>query len=142
MSQFSSEISYSKFKNLLNLRSTTTVQKYIRYLEEAYLFFSINRFSPDYGRYMENIVAIELTRRGYRPNKNLFYYKTRNHKEIDFITRDGLKITKIIQVAYQLEEKTKKREFSALKEAKEELDCHDTLMITWNSLADWLLNKE
>ena len=43
--------------------------------------------SPDRGRLLENMVFIELIRRGYRPGLDLFYYKTRNGREVDFVCR-------------------------------------------------------
>ncbi|MBI3618090.1 MAG: ATP-binding protein [Candidatus Omnitrophica bacterium] len=128
-------------------------EKYARYLEEAYLLYVLNRFSHKFkeqlkapkkayfvdtgflaakafqvsrnsGRLMENAVFIELVRRGYVPNESLFYYKTRNKKEVDFILREGTKVQGLIQVCLDLDsEGARKREHGALIEAGEELDC-------------------
>lgn len=38
---------------------------------------------------MNKKVFVELMRRGYIPGQTLFYYHTRNDKEIDFVTRKG-----------------------------------------------------
>jgi predicted AAA+ superfamily ATPase len=35
----------TKLRNILGFRSTLTVEKYVKYLEEAYLIFSLERFS-------------------------------------------------------------------------------------------------
>ena len=163
-SNFSSEFSFSKLGNILEFRSTLTLQNYIKYLEEAYLVFVLNRFSfkvkeqiktpkkvylidngfcygafpqfsPDSGRLMENLVFVEILRRGYKPNKDVFYYKTRNNKEVDFLLKNkkGIKVEKLIQVCYTTEDiKTKEREIKSLVEASQDLNCDDLLIITWD----------
>ena len=74
---------------------------------------------------------VELLRRGYIPGKTLFYYRTRNDKEIDFVTRTGSKVEQLIQVCYDMSsEKTRKRELDALVEAAEELHCDKLIVIT------------
>jgi len=76
-------------------------------------------------------VFVELLRRGYIPGKTLFYYRTRNDKEIDFVTRKGSKVEQLIQVCCDMSsEKTRKRELDALVEAAEELHCDNLLVIT------------
>ena len=92
--------------------------------------------SENLGRLLENQVFVELLRRGYIPGKTLFYYRTRNDKEIDFVTRKGSKVEQLIQVCYEMSsEKTRKRELDALVEAAEELQCENLLVIT-NSLEE------
>ena len=87
--------------------------------------------SENLGRLLENLVFVELLRRGYIPGQSLFYYRTRNDKEIDFVTRKGTKVEQLIQVCYDLtSEKTRKRELDALVEAAEELHCDNLLVIT------------
>ena len=87
--------------------------------------------SENLGRLLENQVFVELLRRGYIPGKTLFYYRTRNDKEIDFVTRKGSKVEQLIQVCYDMSsEKTRKRELDALVEAAEELHCDNILVIT------------
>ena len=161
-SNFSSEFSFSKLKNILDFRSTVTLQNYLSYLEESFLVFILNRFSfkvkeqiktpkkvyivdngfcsymspgfsTDYGKLMENLVFVEIMRRGYKLNKDVFFYKTRNNKEVDFILKKGINIEKLIQVCYKIEDlKTKERETKALIEASQDLDCDDLLVITWD----------
>lgn len=70
-------------------------------------------------------------RRGYLPGQTLFYYHTRNDKEIGFVTRKGAKVEQLIQVCYDMtSDKTRKRELDALVEAAEELHCDNLLVIT------------
>ena len=142
------------------MSSVTTTKKFCDYLAEPYLFFYLPRFnnkmklmkkapnkvyvvdngfvqstafnlSENLGRLLENQVFVELLRRGYIPGKTLFYYRTRNDKEIDFVTRKGSKVEQLIQVCYDMSSvKTRKRELDALVEAAEELHCDNLLVIT------------
>jgi len=160
ISNFSSEFSFTKLKNILEFRSTNTVQNYLRYLEEAYLVFPLNRFSfkakesiksprkiylvdngfvlakafsfsQDIGRLMENLVFVELLRRGYKLNQDIFYYQTRNKKEVDFVLRRGANIKELIQVCYKISDvEIKEREVKSLIEASKELKCNNLLIIT------------
>jgi predicted AAA+ superfamily ATPase len=140
-----------------------TVQKFIGYLSEPYLFLNLTRYntkiktqqkspkksyiidngfikarsfelSPNWGRLLENVVFIELLRRHYKPGLDLFYYRTRNDREIDFVCRKGNKVEQLIQVCYDITgPKVLKREITALLEASAELDCKNLLIITRNN---------
>lgn len=162
LNNFASEFSYRKLANQLGFNSVITLEKYLRYLEEAYLVYVLSRYShktgerltspkkaylvdngyitakavqasPNNGKLLENLVFIELLKMGYKPNHNLFYYKTRNGKEVDFILREGLKVKTLIQVAYRVDELgVKAREIKALVEASGELKCDDLIILTWD----------
>lgn len=162
ISNFTNEFTFTKLKNTLGFNSVNTIQNYLKYLEEAYLVFSLNRFSfklkeqiktakkiylvdngfvlaksfqfsQNLGRLMENLVFGELLKRGLKANENIFYYKTRNQKEIDFVIKDGTEIKNLIQVAYQFQDlNSQKRETKALIEASDELKCNDLTIITWD----------
>ena len=141
IAQTFSATSISKyFKNEQRKVSTDTVLNYIKACEEAYLFYKLKRedikgkkilevaekyFVVDhglreavYGKHMEdigmvleNIVCLELLRRGYSVTVG-----TINGKEIDFI---GVKNNKpiYVQVAYVMPDKaTQAREFDNLLE--------------------------
>ena len=87
------------------------------------------RFSDDAGRYLENAVFLELKRRG----KELFYYRTGNGHEVDFICREGRKVTDLIQVAKELrDEKTKSRELKALFKAMDETGLKNSTIVTYD----------
>ena len=61
---------------------------------------------------MENIVFIELKRRGY----DVFYHADK--KECDFVVREGMRIMNAYQVTIVMnDEKTRKREIEGLMEA-------------------------
>ena len=160
LSNFCNPISANELAGELGLSSVATTKKFCDYLNEPYLFFYLPRFnnklklmnkapkkvyvvdngfvqstafnlSENLGRLLENQVFVELLRRGYIPGQTLFYYRTRNDKEIDFVTRKGAKVEQLIQVCYDMtSEKTRKRELDALVEASEELHCDDLLVIT------------
>lgn len=85
---------------------------------------------------MENTVALELLKKGWKAGKNLFYYR-KSDFEVDFVIKEGLKIKQLMQVCYSLEdERTKKREIKALVKASDELKCSDLLVITWDYEAE------
>lgn len=166
INNFSAEFSFTKLKNVLEFRSTNTVQNYLNYLQEAYLVFPLNRFSfkakeqiktpkknylvdngfitaksfqfsQNLGKLMENLVFIEILRKQYKPNQDVFYYKTKNKKEVDFVLKKGTKIEQLIQVCYQIDAKdTKERESKALVEASKELNCPHLVVITWDKEAE------
>jgi len=159
---FASEFSFTKLKNILDFSSTNTLQNYLDYLCEAYLVFLLNRFSfkikeqiktpkkvyfidngfiqaksfqfsQNTGKLMENLIFGEFLKRGYEPNKNIFSYKTRNKREIDFVLKEGIKIKTLIQTSYQTTNvKTEERELKGLVEGSEELKCNNLIIITWD----------
>ena len=89
--------------------------------------------SENLGRLLENQVFVELLRRGYDTEKSLFYYRSRNDKETDFVTRNGNRIESLIQVCYDLSSpKTEKREVDSLIECAGELKCDNLYIITWD----------
>jgi predicted AAA+ superfamily ATPase len=140
---------FSKIAAAAGLKNINTVKNYIDYLEESYLIFGIPLFSPslkkqiynpdkfygiDPGLYnavsfrlsnnlgplIENIVFLQL-KRGLRGIDELFYYKTRTGKEVDFLLKKRETI-ELIQVSYDLGDKrTFQREKNALVEAAKEL---------------------
>lgn len=160
LSNFCNPISANELAGELGLSSVSTTKKFCDYLNEPYLFFYLPRYnnklklmgkapkkvyvvdngfvqstafnlSENLGRLLENQVFVELMRRGYIPGKTLFYYRTRNDREIDFVTRKGTRVEQLIQVCYDMtSEKTRKRELDALAEAAEELHCNNLLVIT------------
>ncbi|MCX6328267.1 MAG: ATP-binding protein [Bacteroidia bacterium] len=162
LANYTNPYSYNQLKTDLNFNSVATVQKFVGYLSEPYLFLNLTRYaakiktqqkspkksyiidngfikarsfeiSPNYGRLLENVVFTELLRRHYKPGLDLFYFRTRNDREIDFICRKGHIVEQMIQVCYDVTNpKTLKREIAALVEASYELACNNLLLITWD----------
>lgn len=150
-----------KLANILGFKSDITLDRYLNYLNEAYLLFSLNRYSakpgvrlkspkkvyvvdngfmtakavqhsPDTGKYMENLVFTELVKRGNESNREIFYYRTRNDREIDFVLRKGSETIELIQVCYEANNhEVEQREIKALVEASEELKVSNLTVLTW-----------
>jgi predicted AAA+ superfamily ATPase len=106
-------------------------EEFLRY--QGLSFSDQLTLSPNNGRLLENLVFVELLRRNYKPELDLFYYKTRNDREIDFVCRKGHRVEQLIQVSYDITNpRTLKRELDALIEAAVELTCENLLLITWD----------
>lgn len=90
------------------------------------------KFSEDKGRIMENCVAIQLFRESFENKKmKIFYWKSKQGEEVDFVLKQGLKVKQLIQVCYNIDDyDTKKREIKALLKASKELKCRNLLVIT------------
>ena len=141
--------------------SITSVKSYTGYLEQAYLLFPLKRFSfkvkeqeksprkiyaidtglcnavgfrfsENDGRLAENVVFVALKRKqNLNPDMELFYWKDVHHREVDFVIKDGLKVTNLIQVCWNVQdEKTKNRELRSLRKAMEELNVTNATVIT------------
>jgi uncharacterized protein len=162
LTNFGNPFSINTLALELDLGSVNTAKKFCKYLEEPYLFFYLPRYnsklklmqkaptkpyvvdngfisarafelSRNQGRLLENLVFVELTRRGFSIPNALFYYHTRNGKEIDFVCREVHQVTQLIQVSYDVSnQKTLRREIMALTEAADELRCKNLLLITWD----------
>ncbi|OGY81988.1 MAG: hypothetical protein A3F54_03630 [Candidatus Kerfeldbacteria bacterium RIFCSPHIGHO2_12_FULL_48_17] len=187
INNFANLYTLRKLQDILNLKSVATTEKYTKYLEDAYLIFSLLRYSPksiqrikspkkayvvdngfvsakaiqhspNRGKLMENMVFIELLKRGVKPNRELFYYKTRNDREVDFVVKEGITVMELIQVCYEAKNPdVEAREVKALVEAGSELKTKNLTVLTWDEkrevakdgsviqfrpLWEWLLEKE
>jgi predicted AAA+ superfamily ATPase len=84
-------------------------------------------FSEEKGRLLENIVSIELKRRG----EEVYYFSGKN--ECDFLIRRGIQITNAIQVCYSFDmPETKVREIAGLMEAMNTYSLIDGLILTYD----------
>jgi len=157
LNNISREISYTKIAKTLGIKSVHTAQNYVSYLEQAYLFLSVPRFSfksiaragnrktyaidpvflsflPEItstndGYLLENVVFLELCRRRADSNFDIYYYN--NNYEVDFVISQNGKIQELIQVSLSLENaKTRKREISALLKGAKDLHCNKLKIIT------------
>lgn len=186
ISNISSHYSARRLAHVLKFKSDVTLERYLRYLTEAYVLFSFSQYSakagirlkspkkvyvvdngfisakavqhsPDRGKLMENLVFTEFVKRGVKPNRELFYYKTRNDREVDFMVKAGTEVTELIQVCYDLANfDVERRETKALFEASDELNVKKLTILTWDEkrevkkesrviqlkpLWEWLLEK-
>ncbi|MFH1960809.1 MAG: DUF4143 domain-containing protein [Patescibacteria group bacterium] len=129
------DFSVSAFLICVLNRYSHKVKEQIRSPKKAYLIDTgvadaqAFQFSYDYGKFLENMVFLELLRRGARPNFEVFSYKTDNNKEVDFY----LNKRQLIQVCYDIsDKKTKDREISALITAGKELSCNNLQILTYD----------
>ena len=109
------------------------------YIMDTGLLTHTMGFSENRGRLMENVVAIELLRRNsyFAPSTEIYYYKSSEGKEVDFVVKDGLKIKQLIQVCYDINDLgTRERELKSLIKASKELKGEDLLVITWDYEAE------
>ena len=90
--------------------------------------------SDNLRRLLENQVFIELMRRGYDTEKTIFYYRSRNDKEVDFVLRKGTHIERLVQVCYNMSSpKTEKRGLS--RERIEEIKAQKKSW--WNDINNY-----
>lgn len=159
MSNIAREYSFNTLSGVTKCRSVHTVEKYIRYLQEAYLVFSLPRFSfklkdqagynkknyctdngmavsaafrfsADRGALYENLVAVALKKEEIAGRISLFYWKGTQNEEVDFVVKEGLHISQLIQVCADISNpKTLKREMRALIKASQELHCDELLLL-------------
>lgn len=74
-------------------------------------------YENDLGRLFENIVFLDLKRRGFKVS----YYLTADRYEVDFLVQTPQGSKKLIQVVWQLDEKVLEREQRALQAGMKEL---------------------
>jgi hypothetical protein len=137
----SKELTQNSLAKTIGVKNASTIKDYLQYFEDSYLTFTLLKFdnsikrqllaprkvyfidtalaknisfrqNDDLGRVLENIVFLELKRRG----AELFYFKGK--KECDFLEIRENNKKNIYQVCYDLQDKsTKKREIDGLMEA-------------------------
>ena len=162
VSNFGNPLSANELAEELGLASVNTTKKYMDYLHEPYLFYYLSRYNnklklmkkaprkvyvvdngfvaakafsvtENLGRLLENQIFIELVRLGYDTEKTMFYYRSRNDKEVDFVLRQGADIERLVQVCYDLSSpKTEKREVDAIVECAGELKCDSLTIVTYD----------
>ncbi len=128
-SQQGSLITFSSIEKFLHI-SADTIEKFSSYFEEAYLFFFVKRFSfkmkeqgksprkvyavdtglanaigfrssPNWGRLMEGLVFLHLARKRVEtPDFEIYYWKDDQHREVDFVIKEQLKVSQLIQVCW------------------------------------------
>ncbi|HCU24551.1 MAG TPA: hypothetical protein DF383_05995, partial [Deltaproteobacteria bacterium] len=143
--------------------STATIQKFIGYCREAYLICDLQPYfhkprmrlkadrklyvfdngwisaksqptTSNGSRLLENLVFVELVRRGFQPNLDLFYYPTASGYEVDFLLRKGAKNLELIQVTQDLASlKLRERELRALRQGAQELKVQRLTIVTLDS---------
>ena len=165
-SNVSKTYSYSTLKQVSSIKSLSMINNYIVYLKNVFVASTINKFdysikkqkvssskfyvldnsflktvafnfSENLGKRLENLVFIELVRRG----TEVYYHAKKN--ECDFIIKEGLKITSAIQVCSILDNPvTKKREIDGLMEALKEYKLKEGLILTLDKEEEFILEDK
>ncbi len=133
--------------------SLDSVNNYIGYLEEVFLFSLIPKFdhsfrkqqlsskktfimdvgyfgttgfhvSENRGQVYENAVFLHLHQR----DREIFYWK--NGGECDFVVKEGIEVTGLVQVCCDLSSETEEREISGLLDALEEFGLEEGTVVT------------
>ena len=168
---FNSEMfSVHKFFNFLKSQgmkiSKNTLYTYFEYLRDSLIVYPLRKFAYSYknvegsiskiyfvdngllhsqgikdqGRLMENLVFSDLQKKW---EENLFYYRSPDGKEVDYVLKEGRKIEQLIQVCYDIENYvTKEREIKGLFKASRELKCNNLLVITWDYEAEETIDNQ
>lgn len=137
--------------------SKTFVGEMLEWFEDAYALFSVKLFDASLsrqqvnpkkiyavdhamvrscstgilvnsGNLLENLVFVDGRRRG----RSLFYYRTRNGREVDFVWKDSEGRVCLVQVCEQMPEgsATRVRELTALQEAQSEQSGCRAVVVT------------
>jgi len=160
LTNFSREYSLGRLTRIANCKSKVTVEKYIGYLQEAFLFFSVprfsyklrvqtfsnrkiycidsgfittcsQRFSPDIGRLAENSVAVAWHKKVVENACRVSYWKDESQWEVDFVVSQNSNITHLMQVCWDISDpETEKRAIRALIRTSQALECDRLIILT------------
>ncbi len=160
LSNVCSEYSLSTLSRVTKVQSAHTVRKYLGYLEEAFLFFSLPRFSyrvreqvtanrkiycidngfinakasrhsENLGHLFENLVAIDLHYHAVRGDIRLSYWKNVQQEEVDFVVQRERDVVSLIQVCADASASpARDREVRALLKAGRDLSCRSLIILT------------
>ncbi|MCK4649604.1 ATP-binding protein [Candidatus Pacearchaeota archaeon] len=164
ISNIGKEFSYNSLKKMFEIKSIQTVIDYISYFKDAYVIFTIPKFSYSYrkqqvnpkkvysidngfshansvsfskdkGKMLENSVFLAL-RRKYN---EIFYFQEKG--ECDFVVKKKEKVNEVIQVCYDLNDENQKREVEGLIEAMKEFNLKTGLILTLNQEDEMIIEN-
>ena len=155
VSNIGKPLTYTSLAKVIGVKNPTTVKNYLEYIENTYLLFSLSKldysvkaqlrnpkkvyaidnalvsrlgfhFSGEEGRLLENMVYIELRRRG----GEVFYHNS-GSAECDFVVRDGFRVMQAIQVCYLLDSSdTREREIRGIQDAMDTYQLLEGTIVT------------
>jgi predicted AAA+ superfamily ATPase len=156
------EFSYNTLCKISGCGSVHTVDKYLQYLEESFLFFKIHRFSPNFEGQLssnkkvycidngfiqsrsfktedyistlyENVVAVKLKKDEMNGGAKVFYWKHPLQQEVDFVLKDGVEVKKLIQVCWNIEDVQKReKKEKSLMKAGNQVKCDNLFVLNDN----------
>lgn len=114
---------------------STKVKDQLQYPRKVYFidsgFLKYLSLNPDRSRSLENLVAMELKRRGY----DLYYWRNTKGEEVDFVVLENEKrqVHQLIQVSYDISlPDTREREIRALKKGMKHFGLKQGIILTAN----------
>jgi len=149
------------FSNYVTL-STDVIINYLSYLEDAFLLFSVKhydyslkkqinkprklycidagmvnavsfRFSNNIGQLYENLVFLQLL----RSNREIYYWQDDKCLEVDFVIKEGLKASRLIQVCSDISDAdTRAREINGLVSGLKYFNIPEGIVITSDLFAE------
>ncbi len=147
-------MSYNSLAKVVGVKNASTISNYVAFLQDSYLIFMVNKYdvslkkqmqnakkgylidlgllrmlafhhTEDNGRLLENLVFLELKRKG----KEIYYHNQK--KECDFVIKEKTKIVEAIQVSWSIEDEiTYKRELAGLLDAVNAYGLKEGLILT------------
>jgi predicted AAA+ superfamily ATPase len=154
------EYSLNRLTEVTQVQSAHTVQKYLGHLSEAFLFFSLKRYSRKFreqaranrkiycidngfvtargfqftdriGALFENTVAVALHKRQLESQCEVYFWRGEREEEVDFVVKKEHRIVQLIQACWDMRRAgTRHREVRSLLQASKALDCDDLLILT------------
>ena len=155
----------NKLRSYFEIKSTTTVLEYLSYMEDAYLFFLIPKFSysikkqsinprklysidtgmifknslsfsNDLGQVFENLVFMY-----YRRQFSEIYYFTEK-SECDFVICNKNTVIEVVQACYELSPDNLQRELNGLVEALNFFDLSEGKIITFSQRDSFIVDNK
>ncbi|TWV15134.1 ATP-binding protein [Bacteroidaceae bacterium HV4-6-C5C] len=160
VSNIGKPLTYTSLAKVIGVKNPTTVKNYLEYIENTYLLFPLSQldnsvktqlrnpkkvyavdnalirrlgfhFSGEEGRLLENLVYVELRRRG----GEIFYHNS-GKAECDFVVRDGFRVCQAIQVCFLMDDPdTRERELRGLFDALNAYNLSEGTIVT-NAFAE------
>ena len=88
---------------------------------------------------MENIVFLQLKRK----DSEFYFYNEPADGEVDFVIREGLKISELIQVCHNLDDlETGEREIRPLVRGSKQLECNNLTIITYDQEKEEIIKEK
>lgn len=140
--------------------SKSTLINYFKYIKASFFMFDVKIFSPtvkdrlqyprkiyvidngfataladnfseNRGWYFENLAALELYKKTIDdPSQEVFYWKDKQGKEVDFVIKYGQEVKKLVQVCSDLNDENREREIDSLVKSSKNLGCNNLKLLT------------